>query len=111
MEIRIKDTYVQSMRMFNSGGNCPRAEQDMDRNDIKMRKLFLDLKEGKIKAFSLVSDTHFRCYHNSTKQDGYIQYSFGAYEEGVLIPHGDIQMKDVDDFFREGYKAGVYIAA
>lgn len=106
MEFRIKDLTIQSYRSFE--GSWTQFEKQDAQNNAKIKRLFQDLQNGKNNGFYLVSDREFKLYHKSTKEAGAIQYSYGFYKNGELIPCGDIQMHDFSDLLREGYPAGVY---
>ena len=106
MKLRIKDLTVHSYRCFD--GNWTKYEKLEAHNEAIMKTLFKGLQTGTINGFYLVSDKEFKLYHKSTKEAGAIQYSYGFYKDGELIPCGDIQMHDFSDLLREGYPAGVY---
>lgn len=106
MTIRIKDLTIQSYRCFE--GSYKQFEKYEARNNIMIKKLFEDTKNGTIKGFYLVSNTQFRAYHRSTKEPGKIQLSAGHYIEGELIPCYDVQLESFQDLTREGYEAGLY---
>lgn len=107
MKYRIKDLTIHSYRCFNTGSDKV-YDRIESHNEAIMRKLFNDLQDGTIKGFYLVSDKEFKLYHISTKQENRIQYSYGFYREGQLIPCGDCQFETFKDLLREGYSNGTY---
>ena len=107
MKYRIKDLTIHSFRCFNTG--CDKVYDKIEsHNEAIMKKLYTDLTSGSIKGFYLVSDKEFKFYHNSAKQPGKIQFSYGFYKDGKLIPCGDCQLETFKDLLREGYPSGTY---
>ena len=109
MEYRIKNLHDATKRMFNAKNfNYPALDKYSRRNDLIIERLFNDTMTGKIKGFYLVSDESFKAYHRSTKEAGKIQYSYGFYKNGELIPCGDCQFSTFKELDREGYSSGIY---
>lgn len=109
MRYRIKNLHDATLKMFHAKGfHYPKLDRDDHRNDLIMERLFNDTMSGKIKGFYYVDDTAFKAYHRSTKEAGKIQYSYGFYRNGELIPCGDCQFSTFKDMSREGFPSGVY---
>lgn len=109
MKYRIKNLHDATLRMFHAKGfDYPKLDKDSRRNDLIMERLFDDTMSGKIKGFYLVDNEHFKAYHRSTKEAGKIQYSYGFYRNGELIPCGDCQFTTFKDMSREGFSSGIY---
>lgn len=104
---RIKDGRNAAIKMLHTG-DSKASDRINGRNAAIMGELFRRTQNGQIKGFFLVSNTEFKAYHRSTKQDGFIQLSAGFYKYGELIPCYDVQMQTADDMEREGYPSGVY---
>lgn len=106
MIFHIRNLEIPAYRTFN--GSDKQFEKYNSRNDIIMKKLFQDTKNGIIKGFYLISDKELKAYHKSTKEPGKIQLSVGFYKDGELYPTYDVQMESFEDLDREGYDAGKY---
>jgi hypothetical protein len=109
MKYRIKNLHDATLKMFHSKNfHCPKLDKENERNDLIMKRLFDDTMSGKIKGFYLVDNEQFKAYHKSTKEDNKIQYSYGFYRNGELIPCGDCQFSTFKDMQREGFSSGFY---
>ena len=104
--IRIKCLHDAAIRDFKT--NYPKYERDAERNAAKMERLFNDTLNGIIKGFYLISNSNFKAYHRSTKEDGKIQLSSGFYKNGELFPCYDCQFTTFVDMQREGWPSGYY---
>lgn len=105
---RIKDLTTVSRKAFLSDSSMQKYEQEDTRNDAIIKRLFTDTMNGTIKGFYLVSDTDFRAYHRSPKQENTVQYSVGFYKNGELYPTYDLQFKTAKEAIKEGYNSGFY---
>ena len=108
MKIRIKELSRAAGKYIRSIGKYKNYEKYQHRNEAMITLLFRKTADGEIKGFYLDDDRDFRAYHRSTKEPGKIQYSYGFYRNGELIPCGDIQMATAKDLLREGYSSGIY---
>lgn len=108
MGFRIKDLHRAAKKCIRSIGKYKPYDRGSDRNDKIMSWLFAKTKNGQIKGFYLDNDSQFKAYHRSTKENGKIQYSYGFFRDGELIPCGDVQMGTAEDLIREGYSSGIY---
>ncbi len=108
MKYRIKDLHDAAVRNLKSHGGYRRYDVLSDRNDLIIANLFNRTMAGAIKGFYLHSESVFHAYTRSTKEAGRIQYSYGFYRDGELIPCGDVQMETAKDLIREGYSSGIY---
>ena len=113
-QFRLKWSGPQENRWWRGGKAGFRHERRCERNDAIMHRLFDATMSGEIKGFYLKSKEDekgwksLKAYHRSTKADDTIQLSSGWFVNGELLPTYDIQMKDFDDFKREGYSCGVW---
>ena len=111
---RLKHSDPQEYRWWRGGKAGFRHERRCERNDAVMKRLFYATLNGEIKGFYLKEKEDekgwkpFRAYHRSPKQDNTIQLSAGWVIKGELSPGYDVQMKDWDDFKREGYSTGIW---
>lgn len=106
--IRIRNLYDAAIKSLKSGGKDKSYKKLLDHNNSIMRDAFRRIMAGEIKGLHYISETSFKYYHRSTKQENTIQLSSGFYRDGELYPCYDVQMKTPDDLLREGYPSGLW---
>ncbi len=108
--IRLNTLHESALKNLRHKGNYKPFSKMSDRNDKIMKGLFDKLLKGQIDTLSFVSDDIFRCLHRSTEDSGKIQYSFGFYKDGNLIPWSHASFDSAEDFVNYGYPTGVWKA-
>lgn len=106
MRFRLKNLRDAALRDLKRG--YPDYEKYSDREKIMLTRAFNDTMNGTINGFYYISDKQFKFIHRSTKQAGCLQLSAGFYDNGVLIPCYDLQLKTAADLIREGMPSGWY---
>jgi len=118
----LRDKSVRRLRSIGTSA-YEKAAKDYDlaseENDRIMRELFTELQEGNISCFYTCRTntrrngsryTSYSVYHRSTKENGCVQGSYFYTEDnGMLIPLGDSQFREFEEFRSYGYRSGAYL--
>ena len=106
-QVRIKNLHDATCRAIRSG-KWNQQETLVKKEEAIMKRLYQDLMAKKIDYFSLVSETDFKCYHRSPKEENAVQLSAGFFKKGTLYPTYDVQIHCFDELLKEGYPSGVW---
>lgn len=108
MEVRLKNLHDAACRNIRSIGKYKPYEKYNDRNNSIMKRLLLELIEGKIDSVTLKDSEKFECLHRSSREGVLVQLSVGWWRNGKLSPSYHVNINSFEDLSREGYPTGIW---
>lgn len=106
--IKLKNLHDAACRNIRCIGKYKGYDRGNNRNKAILEEVFNRLMREEYSYFALISDTSFKCYTRSPRNDNCIQLSAGFYKNGVLYPTYDRQFFSAEDMIDEGYQSGYY---